>query len=108
MSFLAKSLISSARLFAPARLFSTSNKSSMINRWTLTLTLSFEINAKNRVEKKGKWVEAARVQQPAPDFKGTAVVNGDFKEIKLDDYKGKYLVLYFYPLDLWVFKYDKK
>merc|ERR1712179_218294 len=28
-----------------------------------------------------------------------AVVNGDFKEVKLEDYKGKYLVLYFYPLD---------
>lgn len=43
---------------------------------------------------------AANVQQPAPAFKGTAVVNGDFKEIKLDDFKGKYLVLFFYPLDL--------
>lgn len=43
---------------------------------------------------------AANVQQPAPAFKGMAVVNGDFKEIKLDDFKGKYLVLFFYPLDL--------
>lgn len=42
----------------------------------------------------------ACVQQPAPDFKGTAVINDDFKEIKLADYKGKYLVLLFYPLDL--------
>lgn len=36
----------------------------------------------------------------APDFKGTAVVNGDFKDIQLADYRGKYLVLFFYPLDL--------
>lgn len=43
---------------------------------------------------------AARIQKPAPAFKGTAVVNGDFKEISLADYKGKYLVLFFYPLDL--------
>lgn len=42
---------------------------------------------------------AARVQQPAPDFVGMAVVNGDFKEIKLKDFAGKYLVLFFYPLD---------
>lgn len=35
---------------------------------------------------------AARVQKPAPDFAGTAVVNNDFKEIKLADFKGKYLV----------------
>jgi alkyl hydroperoxide reductase subunit AhpC len=41
-----------------------------------------------------------RVQQPAPDFHGTAVVNQEFKEISLADYKGKYLVLFFYPLDL--------
>lgn len=33
-----------------------------------------------------------QIQKPAPDFKGTAVVNGQFKEIQLSDYKGKYLV----------------
>lgn len=40
-----------------------------------------------------------QVQKPAPSFSGTAVVNGDFKEIKLEDYRGKYVVLFFYPLD---------
>ena len=40
------------------------------------------------------------VSKPAPEFQGTAVVNGEFKDIKLSDYKGKYLVLLFYPLDL--------
>lgn len=35
----------------------------------------------------------------APSFSGTAVVNGEFKQISLTDYKGKYLVLFFYPLD---------
>jgi alkyl hydroperoxide reductase subunit AhpC len=39
------------------------------------------------------------VQKPAPDFKATAVVNGTFEEISLSDYKGKYVVLFFYPLD---------
>ncbi|XP_008825535.1 thioredoxin-dependent peroxide reductase, mitochondrial [Nannospalax galili] len=39
------------------------------------------------------------VTQHAPYFKGTAVVNGEFKELSLDDFKGKYLVLFFYPLD---------
>ncbi|XP_070507593.1 peroxiredoxin 2 [Chironomus tepperi] len=42
---------------------------------------------------------AAQVQKPAPNFAGTAVINNDFKEIKLSDYKGRYLVLFFYPLD---------
>lgn len=40
------------------------------------------------------------LQKPAPNFKGTAVVNGEFKDISLSDYSGKYLVLFFYPLDL--------
>jgi len=35
----------------------------------------------------------------APHFQGPAVVDGVFKDISLDDYKGKYLVLFFYPLD---------
>lgn len=39
------------------------------------------------------------VQKPAPDFSATAVVNGEFKTVSLNDYKGKWLVLYFYPLD---------
>ncbi|XP_044256949.1 peroxiredoxin-2-like [Tribolium madens] len=39
------------------------------------------------------------LQKAAPFFKGTAVVDGLFKEISLDDYKGQYLVLFFYPLD---------
>ncbi|MBL8873122.1 MAG: peroxiredoxin [Planctomycetaceae bacterium] len=40
------------------------------------------------------------VQKPAPDFKATAVMaDGSFKEISLADYRGKYVVLFFYPLD---------
>lgn len=37
--------------------------------------------------------------QHAPDFKAKAVVNGQFKDVQLSDYSGKYLVLFFYPLD---------
>lgn len=44
----------------------------------------------------------AFIGQPAPNFKTTAVVNGDFKEISLCQFKGKYVVLFFYPLDLYV------
>lgn len=42
---------------------------------------------------------AAEVAKPAPQFMGKAVVNGEFKDISLSDYNGKYLVLFFYPLD---------
>jgi len=41
----------------------------------------------------------ATVQQRAPQFTETAVVGHEFKEISLSDYKGKYVVLFFYPLD---------
>ena len=40
------------------------------------------------------------VQTKAPDFTAQAVMpDGSFKEIKLSDYRGKYVVLFFYPLD---------
>lgn len=39
------------------------------------------------------------VQKQAPDFTADAVVNGDFKTVKLSAYKGKWVVLFFYPLD---------
>jgi peroxiredoxin 2/4 len=39
------------------------------------------------------------VGNAAPDFKGMAVVNKEFKEISLKDYRGKWLCLFFYPLD---------
>jgi len=42
---------------------------------------------------------AAQVQKPAPAFTAQAVVDGQFKEVSLADYKGKYVVVYFYPLD---------
>ncbi|CAH8551837.1 unnamed protein product [Dicrocoelium dendriticum] len=37
--------------------------------------------------------------QPAPHFAGKALVNGEIKEISLCDFKGKYVVLVFYPLN---------
>ena len=42
------------------------------------------------------------VGNPAPDFSGVAYAkdfDGDFKEVSLGDYKGKWLMLFFYPLD---------
>ncbi|MCB0349566.1 MAG: peroxiredoxin [Bdellovibrionales bacterium] len=40
------------------------------------------------------------IGQPAPQFISQAVVDGgDFKEIRLSNYRGKYVVLFFYPLD---------
>lgn len=40
------------------------------------------------------------IGQPAPQFSCDAVVDGgEFKKITLADYKGKWVVLFFYPLD---------
>lgn len=39
------------------------------------------------------------VNKPAPDFTATAVVNKDFKEVSLSSYRGKNVLLFFYPLD---------
>lgn len=41
-----------------------------------------------------------QINQLAPAFTETALVeNGSFREISLSDYKGKYVVLIFYPMD---------
>ena len=42
---------------------------------------------------------AVLVGKQAPDFTAEAVIKGDFKEIRLSDYRGKYVVMFFYPLD---------
>jgi len=40
------------------------------------------------------------VTKKAPDFKANAVMpDNTFKEISLSNYKGKKIVLFFYPLD---------
>ncbi|WP_017296186.1 peroxiredoxin [Geminocystis herdmanii] len=40
-----------------------------------------------------------QVGQTAPDFIATAVIDQEFKVLKLSDYLGQYVVLFFYPLD---------
>ena len=47
-------------------------------------------------------VECTKLQvgQPVPDFSAQALMtDGSFKDVKLTDYKGKWMVLFFYPLD---------
>jgi len=40
------------------------------------------------------------VGKQAPDFSNKAVIGGQVKDnLKLSDYKGKYVILFFYPLD---------
>ncbi len=45
-------------------------------------------------------IENLQVGQKAPDVAAQAYMpDGTFKDIKLSDYKGKWVVLFFYPLD---------
>ncbi|MEM7308150.1 MAG: peroxiredoxin [Planctomycetota bacterium] len=39
------------------------------------------------------------IRKSAPPFRATAMVQGEFKEVSTSDYEGRYLVLFFYPLD---------
>ncbi|NP_001279683.1 peroxiredoxin-1 [Callorhinchus milii] len=42
----------------------------------------------------------AQIGKQAPDFEATAVMpDGQFDELRLSSYKGKYVVFFFYPLD---------
>jgi len=40
-----------------------------------------------------------QVNLAAPEFELSGVVGKKFRKIKLSDYKGKWVVLFFYPLD---------
>ncbi len=40
-----------------------------------------------------------RINAQAPDFTATAYQNDDTKKVSLSDYKGKWVVLFFYPKD---------
>ncbi|MBD3203737.1 redoxin domain-containing protein [Candidatus Woesearchaeota archaeon] len=40
-----------------------------------------------------------KINSKAPDFSEDAFINGDIKKISLSDYRGKWVVLFFYPAD---------
>jgi alkyl hydroperoxide reductase subunit AhpC len=39
------------------------------------------------------------IRKPAPLFVAPAWYNGEFVDVSIADFKGKYVVLFFYPLD---------
>lgn len=52
------------------------------------------------LENRGEVFMNIQVRQKAPEFAAQAVVKeGKFEELKLSDYRGKWVVLFFYPLD---------
>ncbi len=56
-----------------------------------------ETTATQAAKKESKMT--AQVGKPAPDFEAAAFVDGGFKNIKLSDYQGRWVVVCFYPGD---------
>lgn len=42
---------------------------------------------------------AVRIGKPAPEFETSAYADGEIKKLKLKDFRGKWVLLYFYPGD---------
>lgn len=64
------------------------------------ITAASEVSDKNQeVTTKEVPMVQARVGKPAPDFELSAFVGAGFKNIRLSDYKGKWIVVCFYPGD---------
>ena len=60
---------------------------------------AFAVQQATRFSSTFNYEVKARVQRPAPHFEGMSWNVDSFKKISLDDYKGKYVVLFTYPLD---------
>ena len=57
-------------------------------------------NQQEKLEvKEEKRMVQVQIGKKAPDFAAPAFLNGDFTEIKLSDYLGKWVLLCFYPGD---------
>ena len=57
------------------------------------------VEAATQTEAKEVRRMVARVGYEAPDFEATAYINGEFSNVKLSDYRGKWILLCFYPGD---------
>ncbi|KIY21498.1 alkyl hydroperoxide reductase [Mesobacillus subterraneus] len=41
----------------------------------------------------------ANLDDQAPLFSAEAIIDGDIKKMNLEDYRGKWVILFFYPSD---------
>ena len=64
-----------------------------------TKTVKEKTNEQKVELKEETTMSEVRVGQKAPDFESPAFYKGEFKNIKLSDYLGKWVVLCFYPGD---------
>jgi hypothetical protein len=55
--------------------------------------------SESRAQEQEVQMEVARVGKEAPDFEASAYHEGGFKNVKLSDYRGQWVVVCFYPGD---------
>lgn len=60
---------------------------------------SSEKPAEQKVSQSGGHTMIVRIGKPAPDFEASAFYKGGFENIKLSNYRGKWVLLCFYPGD---------
>lgn len=65
----------------------------------LTVGSFSEAVTSSLTHKEERTMTIARVGHPAPDFEANVYLDGGFQTLKLSDYKGKWIVLCFYPGD---------
>ena len=61
--------------------------------------MKLEAEAASEVNVKEAKREMVKVGKPAPDFTAPAFYKGEFMNISLSEYKGKWVLLCFYPGD---------
>ena len=83
-------------------MFSYSLKKSLINKSTTSKLINFfpkSFYGTHSSECPVLGHQLATVRQPAPKFTAMAYWDGKFKKVSLEDFKDKWVVLFFYPLD---------
>uniref|UniRef100_A0A1B6FZR7 thioredoxin-dependent peroxiredoxin n=1 Tax=Cuerna arida TaxID=1464854 RepID=A0A1B6FZR7_9HEMI len=66
---------------------------------TIDMSQIHHVPTSRKPPEPASFVSKAVVTKPAPPWKATAIVNGHVTRLELNDYKGRYLILFFYPQD---------
>lgn len=66
---------------------------------SLFIVLVLSLDTQKEVSPYNPKIHSCFPRQKAPFFQATAVVDGKFKKVSLNDYEGKYLAVLFYPFD---------
>lgn len=74
---------------------------SLVTAFAAALLVAGPVAMSHAAEQQEQQVQGAQVKvgEPAPNFTLEAVVGNEFRRVSLTDYRGKWVVLFFYPLD---------